>query len=279
MNALYAWLKEKNVRHFHLFKYGRVALREGLRLLKVKSILIPDYLCSCIIPEIRKVGCDIRYYRIKKDMSIDFEDLARKKADAILAVNYFGFPADLKRIKEVAHGAYLVEDNAHGFLSEVDGKLLGTRGDIGISCPRKTFPVPDGAILYLNEDCNLTMENSSLLSDYKNRVLSSSVGRHIDRRIRFLVNRVIPDNYEGEMTSHSLHTINRMDFYRVRKSRRENYLMLMKHVKGVRVPFKDLGEAICPLAFPFISQTQAFGATNWANRKNVWILPITEGKM
>ena len=53
---------------------------------------------------------------------------------AIIAVNLFGHPAELTRLRAIADGAglYLVEDNAQAVLAEENGRRAGTVGHIGI---------------------------------------------------------------------------------------------------------------------------------------------------
>lgn len=53
---------------------------------------------------------------------------------AILAVNLFGHPAELKRLRALAdaRGIYLIEDNAQAVLAEENSRLAGTIGHIGI---------------------------------------------------------------------------------------------------------------------------------------------------
>ncbi|MDR7306033.1 DegT/DnrJ/EryC1/StrS family aminotransferase [Rhodoferax saidenbachensis] len=53
---------------------------------------------------------------------------------AIIAVNLFGHPAELTRLRALADakGLYLIEDNAQAVIAEEDGKLAGTIGHIGI---------------------------------------------------------------------------------------------------------------------------------------------------
>jgi hypothetical protein len=71
-------------------------------------------------------------------------------ADVVLAVNYFGFPQDMKPFRRYAErtGACVIEDNAHGFLSRDEtGAWLGLRGDMGIFSLRKTFLLGTGAAL------------------------------------------------------------------------------------------------------------------------------------
>lgn len=56
------------------------------------------------------------------------------RTKAILAVNLFGHPAALARLRKLADakGLYLVEDNAQGPLAAEHGRLAGTVGHIGV---------------------------------------------------------------------------------------------------------------------------------------------------
>ena len=56
------------------------------------------------------------------------------KTRAILAVNIFGHPAEIIRLRELAddRGLYLIEDNAQSVLAEDNGRRAGTVGHIGI---------------------------------------------------------------------------------------------------------------------------------------------------
>ena len=75
-------------------------------------------------------------------------------ADAVVAVNYFGFAQPLGPFEAYCKnsGACLIEDNAHGFLSrDESGNWLGLRGDIGLFSLRKTFLMINGAALVVRE--------------------------------------------------------------------------------------------------------------------------------
>ncbi|MHA1626932.1 MAG: DegT/DnrJ/EryC1/StrS family aminotransferase, partial [Candidatus Asgardarchaeia archaeon] len=72
-----------------------------------------------------------------KSYNIDPEDVRRrisKRTKAILAVHIFGLPADMKVLKEIAeeNDLYLVEDCAQAHGAYIDGKHVGTFGDVGI---------------------------------------------------------------------------------------------------------------------------------------------------
>ncbi|PNQ95176.1 hypothetical protein C1S70_30275 (plasmid) [Azospirillum argentinense] len=53
---------------------------------------------------------------------------------AIVAVNLFGHPAELTRLRALAdaHGLFLIEDNAQAILAEEAGRFAGTVGHIGV---------------------------------------------------------------------------------------------------------------------------------------------------
>ena len=143
-----------NVRYFSLARY---ALLEGLRILAAngkKRILIPSYICRDLLAPINILGFDINWYHLKPDLTSILPPQLWPKADIVIAINYFGFPQDLSPFNIYAseNSAIIIEDNAHGFLSrDINGRLLGTRTDLGIFSFRKTFRMSDGAALVVNE--------------------------------------------------------------------------------------------------------------------------------
>ena len=67
--------------------------------------------------------------------NIDPEEIKKritKKTKAILAVHIFGLPSDMKAIREIAdeHGLYVIEDCAQSHGAKIDGRHVGTFGDV-----------------------------------------------------------------------------------------------------------------------------------------------------
>lgn len=62
------------------------------------------------------------------------EKLITAKTRAILTVNLFGHPSELKKLRRIAdqRGIYLIEDNSQGPLASENGAFAGTIGHIGI---------------------------------------------------------------------------------------------------------------------------------------------------
>lgn len=74
---------------------------------------------------------------------------------AIIAVNLFGHPADLTRLRVLADakGLVLIEDNAQAVLGEDNGRLAGTVGHIGVYSlnVHKHIQVGEGGVCVTND--------------------------------------------------------------------------------------------------------------------------------
>lgn len=116
------------------------------------TVLLPDLICRDVLASLAAVGARPEFYPIGDDLQI-LPDTRLPRARAVLAVNYFGFPADLARISMALFDdeTIVIEDNAHGWLStDSAGQPLGTRTALGITSFRKTIRSPDGAYLAWN---------------------------------------------------------------------------------------------------------------------------------
>lgn len=160
----------------YLFSHARTALKFGLRALKItkgKEILLPEFICDVILQPLQQLGIIPVYYRVAETLEPEWNDAESKvnsNTCAIIMVHYFGFPQDIEAFRDFAdrHQIALIEDNAHSFGGRYGGKLIGTFGDIGISSPRKSFSILNGAFLYVKDgttepDINLPLEPKNIL--------------------------------------------------------------------------------------------------------------------
>jgi hypothetical protein len=71
---------------------------------------------------------------------------------AVVVIHYFGFPTDLDRVLPLvrAHGALLIEDCSHSFLTREHGRSLGQRGDYAVFSYYKCTPCVIGGALVAN---------------------------------------------------------------------------------------------------------------------------------
>jgi dTDP-4-amino-4,6-dideoxygalactose transaminase len=70
------------------------------------------------------------------DLNISPEEIEKKitpRTKAICVVHYGGYPADMDQIMEIAarHRLFVIEDAAHAIGAELNGKKIGTIGDVG----------------------------------------------------------------------------------------------------------------------------------------------------
>jgi len=108
-----------------------LACEEIARNSSVRTILLPAYHCPSGVTPALMAGLKPVYYRIRRDLSIDYDDLL-KKADgatcAVLVIHFFGIEADLKPLSALrATGVRLIEDWSHSFLQGDLPELAGSR--------------------------------------------------------------------------------------------------------------------------------------------------------
>jgi dTDP-4-amino-4,6-dideoxygalactose transaminase len=106
------------------------------------EVLATPLTCTASNWPILANGLKIKWVDIdEKTLNMDLDDLERKitpKTKAIMAVHWGGYPLDLDRLKEIQQRAKqlygfspaIIEDGAHSFGSEFNGKKLGNHGNI-----------------------------------------------------------------------------------------------------------------------------------------------------
>ena len=150
------------------YAYARHALVTALRLVRVESdsrVLLPEFICRDVLASLRAIGAEAVFYEVDDELqprsSISLMhalDAVAQPPAAIIAVNFFGFPADLARVRQLVPSRQVpvIEDNAHGWLSaDQSGTPLGSRTEAGITSVRKTIRVPDGAYVEWRNDVTL----------------------------------------------------------------------------------------------------------------------------
>lgn len=84
----------------------------------------------------------------------EIEKHITKQTRAIIVVHYAGYPCDMPRILEIAarHGLEVIEDNAHGVGATLEGRQLGTWGEIGCFSffSNKNMTTGEGGMLTTN---------------------------------------------------------------------------------------------------------------------------------
>lgn len=272
------------------YGYGRQALAEAFRLAGIgegDEVLLPGFLCGEVLASLAVVRAIPRFYQVDESLHTDvasWDLIASKSVRAVVAVNYFGFPQPLGRIHEWcrAHNATLIEDNAHGFLSQDGDVPLGRRGDLGIFSLRKTLALPNGAALVDNRHGKIDVDGLLFKGTchgaewrYRAKIplkrlieLTGLRGARIVlgsiRMLRLAVTgartpivpcdreTVIPQEAMSPLTAQLLR---RCDFTSERQRRRGLYRSCRELFDGapdVRPLFDTLPDGVVPQGFPFL---------------------------
>lgn len=157
-NKLKDVLKVQNV---SLFNNGTIALLAAIKALDLpyRSEVITTPFTFAATPHciywngLKPVFCDIE----QNTMTINadkIESLITPNTSAILGVHVYGFPCDVDKIEKIAkkHSLKVIYDAAHAFSTEINGRGIGSFGDITMFSfhATKLFNTIEGGCLTFN---------------------------------------------------------------------------------------------------------------------------------
>ncbi|MCF8463384.1 MAG: aminotransferase class I/II-fold pyridoxal phosphate-dependent enzyme [Flavobacteriales bacterium] len=121
--------------------YGFVSLANAVALLGHKCVF---------------VDCEIETLNISADA---IEAAITERTKAVICINYAGVPCEYDKINSICNrnNLWLIEDNAHGFLANLNGNPLGSFGDIS------TFSFDHLKMITSYEGGALAINNKSLV--------------------------------------------------------------------------------------------------------------------
>jgi len=134
---------------------GRVAIALALQQMKIgknDKVLLPAYHCIAMVEPLIQAKATPVFYKINSDTSVDLDDIQARldgSTKLLIVVHYFGFPQNLSKLRIFCdeHNMLLLEDCAHSFFGEYDGRPLGSFGDYAIASTIKFFPASEGGCL------------------------------------------------------------------------------------------------------------------------------------
>lgn len=135
---------------------GRVAILHALECIGVTdrdTVLVPAYHCMSMIEPVLWLGARVKFYRVDKNLCplIDFQqDSDLQDVKAVIIPHFFGFMQDITKLCDYFNklDVKVIEDCAHAFFGERDGKNAGESGDFSITSTVKFFPGTEGGVLY-----------------------------------------------------------------------------------------------------------------------------------
>lgn len=143
-----------------LFNNGTIALIVAVQSMRLMGDVITTPFTFPATPHvltwnnINPIFCDIDNDTLNIDAT-KIESLITPKTTGILAVHIFGTPCDVERIQNIAdtYGLKVIYDAAHAFQTEINGKGIGTFGDISMFSfhATKLFHSAEGGALTYND--------------------------------------------------------------------------------------------------------------------------------
>lgn len=263
----------------------------GLRYLGVSKgdeILLPELVCDVLMVPLANLGVKARFYKVgpglKPDLGSAAENINDKTA-AFMAVHYFGFPQDTREIAEFCgqNDLWFVEDCAHSFLTSVDGRQIGSSGDIALYSYRKLVPVVNGGALIINRPIH--PEKIAELENTAELLPGESAGlarfryflHRVESRYEVPLSRILrkkgtplaqpPGSTEGEQKNYSMDaaSFKILQSYSYRheyERRRERYRHWAAETEalGLSPVFGNLPDNVAPMGFPV-----------WVDRLEYWL--------
>lgn len=172
----------------------RIAL-SALELPKGSYIGVQAFNCITVFDAIRNAGHIPLFIDINENFMLDISDLSNKQANikALIITHIFGLSQPILEIKKTVNQIPIIEDCAHSFLSEYEGKKTGLLSDISIfSFGMGKFPsIGDGGFMVVNNEKYFTKVDklhSNLSTVSTSSELKSIIGKLI---ISTLANPII----------------------------------------------------------------------------------------
>ncbi len=131
-----------HTKYFSFFDSGASAIHSALIACNVTygdEVIVPSWTFAAPAFQVLRTGAIPIFADIKPDTyNLDENNVIEllnkfKKVKAIIAVHMQGYPCNLKSLRKIAddYNIKLIEDCAQAFGAKVDGKYVGTYGDIG----------------------------------------------------------------------------------------------------------------------------------------------------
>jgi perosamine synthetase len=170
---------------------GLVAAMGAIGLSPGDEVIVPPYTMSATVVAPLAYGGIPVFVDIEPDFfCLDYDKVVEAitpHTRAILAVNLFGHPATLARLRQLAdeRGIYLVEDNAQAPLAQENRRLCGTIGHIGIFSLNyhKHIHAGEGGIC-VTDDRKL-FERLAMIRNHGENVAASMAGDDLVNTIGF----------------------------------------------------------------------------------------------
>lgn len=211
---------------------GKSALILGLLTLGIEpgdEIILPTYVCSSVMHAVSFVKAKSVIVDIDDDYCISLEEIKKnitKKTKAIVIVHIFGISAKIKEVIKLCkeYKICIIEDCAQSIGGEIEGKKLGSFGDMAI------FSFHATKVLTCGEGGMLLINNESLLSNIAKNVVNT--------KSEFFA----MSDIQAALGLNQLKKLS--EFIKKRRLLAKKYIELLMDFPGVDVPVRDMEKSI-----------------------------------
>ena len=246
---------------------GRHALEYILRAYpEVKRVWTPYYTCQVVRDTIEKLGLDIVWYSINKDLELTAIPHI-EKYDVFLYTNYYGIKDSYtNRLLEI-FGDHLIVDNAQALFANPVAQSYYS--------PRKFLGLPDGGVAFSKYSIPVQTVDVSYdrISHLVKRIDQGAGSGYLD----FKENSAKLKNIQmSKMSNLTLTLMRSVDMDKVKKIRLENFNYLhtkLEQINKFHIP--NMNELACPMVYPLLTENadlkqslinnKIFVATYWPN--------------
>jgi perosamine synthetase len=254
---------------------GRHSLWLGLEALGVgegDEVLTPAYHHGAEVEAIAATGALPRFYAGDDTLepnADELEGLLGPRVRALHLTHYVGFGQDAARWRDWCsrRGLLLIEDAAQAWLSERDGRPLGSHGDMAIFCLYKSVGTPDGGALVCAAapKPNQSRSGAGLAALAKLQVRWAAARGLVPARAVIRTAGSFDPAAEFELGDVSAPPsratkalLSHFDYGLVRERRRHNYERLLERLgTAVPPPFDKLPAGVSPWVFPVRCEAKA----------------------
>ncbi len=280
-------LAREHAKHFYVARNGIYHLFGLFGWRAPENVLVPNYHSGNETSAIRAAGVPMRFYPVNENFELDrgaIEQLCTPYTRALYVIHYAGWPQPMEWVADFCRrrNLLLIEDCALSFLSEYNGRPLGSFGDYAIHCLYKSLPLPNGAVLsgrgplpevkthrpdaisVAGRCAELSLESlrssmpvaGKLLADLKAALGRGLTAAKVERErvgnIGFDLSKV-----DTAMSPLCHWLLQRLDYRAIVERRRNNFQHLAELLKGkVSLLPVELSEGICPLFLPVLAENK-----------------------
>jgi perosamine synthetase len=273
-------------RNGRVLAWGRHAVWHGVRaigLVPGDELLMPAYHHGSEVEAVTQSGLIARFYdsdRRLEPKEQELDGLLAPRTRALYLTHFLGFPQNAARWRRWCEerGLLLIEDAAQAWLASVEGRPVGSFGDLAFFCLYKTVGLPEGAAVV----CSPPLERKPLDARFgvgpivrKHAAWLAGRSTVVTRLVAAVRSPGRPDDdpaSEFDLRSPeampwrtTTFLLRRLADPRAAEIRRAHYRTLLDAL-GDRVPppFDELADGASPFAFPLTAERKQSALENLA---------------